>query len=176
MPGTDNPGAEEPTTSDSQDSQTSSAGLTGGMLLTDKKNEAVYRVDGDAASGYTLTCVRAASRYDSVVKIPASVIVNGVSYPVTAIAAKAFKGNKELKKVVIGANVTTIGKKAFKRRSSLKKIVIRSKTLQKVGAKAFINIDSGAVIKVPGGKKKAYKKLFTKKTGIRRSMTWRRIG
>lgn len=175
VPGTDNPGAEEPTTSDSQDSQTSSAGLTGGMLLTDKKNEAVYRVDGDAASGYTLTCVRAASRYDSVVKIPASVIVNGVSYPVTAIAAKAFKGNKELKKVVIGANVTTIGKKAFKGCSSLKKIVIRSKNLQKVGAKAFINIDSGAVIKVPGGKKKAYKKLFTKKTGIRRSMRWKRI-
>lgn len=174
-PGTDNPGAEEPTTSDPQDSQTSSAGLTGGMLLTDKKNEAVYRVDGDAASGYTLTCVRAASRYDSVVKIPASVTVNGVSYPVTAIAAKSFKGNKELKKVVIGANVTTIGKKAFKGCSSLKKIVIRSKNLQKVGAKAFINIDSGAVIKVPGGKKKAYKKLFTKKTGIRRSMRWKRI-
>ena len=174
-PGTDNPGAEEPTTSDPQDSQTSSAGLTAGMLLTDKKNEAVYRVDGDAASGYTLTCVRAASRYDSVVKIPASVIVNGVSYPVTAIAAKAFKGNKELKKVVIGANVTTIGKKAFKGCSSLKKIVIRSEKLQKVGAKAFTNIDSGAVIKVPGGKKKAYKKLFTKKTGIRRSMRWKRI-
>lgn len=182
----DDPTTEEPTTGeentgtseeepiineDSSSSQTSFSGkLTAGMLVTDKKHEAIYRVTGSASSGYTLTCVRAASKYDAVVKIPAKVTINGVDYPVTAIAAKAFKGQKELRKVVIGANVTNIGKKAFKGCNNLKKIVVKSEKLQTVGAKAFAKINKKAVVKVPKGKKKTYKKVFKKKTGVKKSM------
>ena len=81
-------------------------------------------------------------------------------YPVTAIAAGAFKGKKELRKVIIGANVTRIGKKAFQGCQSLKKLVIKSKKLKKIGAKAFRNSNPALKIKVPGGRKKAYRKLI----------------
>lgn len=170
-PTTEAPEEETPTMEDSSaTSQTSSAKLTAGMLVADKKNEAVYRVTGSASSGYTLTCVRASSKHDVIVKIPAKVTVNGVSYPVTSIAANAFKGQKTIRKVVIGANVTSIGKKAFKGCSNLKKVVVKSKKLQTVGAKAFAKINKKAVIKVPKGKMKAYKKIFKKKTGVKKSM------
>lgn len=170
-PTTEAPEEETPTMEDSSaTSQTSSAKLTAGMLVADKKNEAVYRVTGSASSGYTLTCVRASSKHDVVVKIPSKVTVNGVSYPVTSIAANAFKGQKTIRKVVIGANVTSIGKKAFKGCSNLKKVVVKSKKLQTVGAKAFAKINKKAVIKVPKGKMKAYKKIFKKKTGVKKSM------
>lgn len=180
-PATEEPTTEEPTTEapeeetpmmedSSATSQTSSAKLTAGMLVADKNNEAVYKVTGSASSGYTLTCVRASSKHDVVVKIPSKVTVNGVSYPVTSIAANAFKGQKTIRKVVIGANVTSIGKKAFKGCSNLKKVVVKSKKLQTVGAKAFAKINKKAVIKVPKGKMKAYKKIFKKKTGVKKSM------
>lgn len=170
-PTTEAPEEETPTMEDSSaTSQTSSVKLTAGMLVADKNNEAVYKVTGSASSGYTLTCVRASSKHDVVVKIPSKVTVNGVSYPVTSIAANAFKGQKTIRKVVIGANVTSIGKKAFKGCSNLKKVVVKSKKLQTVGAKAFAKINKKAVIKVPKGKMKAYKKIFKKKTGVKKSM------
>lgn len=170
-PTTEAPEEETPTMEDSSaTSQTSSVKLTAGMLVADKNNEAVYKVTGSASSGYTLTCVRASSKHDVVVKIPSKVTVNRVSYPVTSIAANAFKGQKTIRKVVIGANVTSIGKKAFKGCSNLKKVVVKSKKLQTVGAKAFAKINKKAVIKVPKGKMKAYKKIFKKKTGVKKSM------
>lgn len=49
----------------------------------------------------------------TVVKIPATVTINGNSYKITGIAANAFKNNKKLTEVTIGKNVITIGNKAF---------------------------------------------------------------
>lgn len=71
------------------------------------------------------------------VVIPGSVKIGGVSYKVTGIAAKAFKGCKK---------VTTI--------------TVKATGLKKVGAKAFAGIAAKAKIKVPKGKLKDYKKLF----------------
>lgn len=140
--------------------------LEPGMLVVDNQYNAVFEVCGSASEGFTLTCVRPASRNTSRVKIPAKVKVGKEEYPVTAIAAGAFKGKKELRKVIIGANVTRIGKKAFQGCQSLKKLVIKSKKLKKIGAKAFRNSNPALKIKVPGGRKKAYRKLF-KKVGVR---------
>ena len=140
--------------------------LETGMLVVDNQYNAVFEVCGSASEGFTLTCVRPASRNTSRVKIPAKVKVGKEEYPVTAIAAGAFKGKKELRKVIIGANVTRIGKKAFQGCQSLKKLVIKSKKLKKIGAKAFRNSNPALKIKVPGGRKKAYRKLF-KKVGVR---------
>ena len=106
------------------------------------------------------------SKKAKTVTIPSTITVNGISCKVTSIAANAFKGQKKLKKVTFGANVTTIGKKAFFNCSSLKKITVKSKVLKKVGAKAFSKINSNAKVKVPKNKKKAYKKVFKKNTGI----------
>ena len=97
------------------------------------------------------------------VSVPATVTINGKSFKVTEIGPKAFKNNKKLKKVVIGANVKKIGSAAFAGDKKLKSIAIKSKVLKKVGSKAFKGINNKAVIKVPKAKKKAYKKLFKNK-------------
>ncbi len=54
--------------------------------------------------------------------IPASVTVNGTSVPVTKIADSAFKGQKNLTKVTLGANINEIGKNAFANCAKLKTV------------------------------------------------------
>lgn len=58
------------------------------------------------------------------------------TYKVTGIADKAFKGNKKIKSVTVGANVKTIGKEAFSSCKKLKKLTIGSK-VKKIGKNAF---------------------------------------
>ncbi|HBA98010.1 MAG TPA: cell surface protein, partial [Lachnospiraceae bacterium] len=91
--------------------------------------------------------------------------INDQKYKVTAIAKNAFKNNKKLTKVTIGKNVKSIGKNAFKGCKNLKKIVVKTKklTAKKVGSKAFKGINSKAVVKVPKGKVKSYKKIVKAK-------------
>ncbi len=97
--------------------------------------------------------------------IPATVKISGKNYKVTSIAKNAFKNNKKLKKVTIGANVNKIGKAAFKGCKNLKSIVIKTKklTAKKVGANAFKGINKKATFKVPKNKVKAYKKIVKAK-------------
>lgn len=104
------------------------------------------------------------------VTIASSVKIGGVKLQVTSIANNAFKGMTKLQKVTIGKNVTAIGKKAFYGDKKLKSIVVKGKGIKSVGASAFKNISSKAVIKVPSGKKADYKKLFAGK-GQKKSVT-----
>ena len=97
------------------------------------------------------------------VTVPATVKVSGVTYKVTSIAKNAFKNNKKLKKVTIGANITTIGANAFAGCKNLKTVDIKSKKLKSVGKNAFKGIHKKAVFKVPAKKLKAYKKLLRAK-------------
>lgn len=98
--------------------------------------------------------------------------VNGqkVTYQVTSISAKAFIKCKKLKKIVIGKNVKSIGKEAFRNCKSLKKMVIQSTVLKKVGKNAIKGIHKKAVITCKKKKLKAYRKLFSKKTGYKKTM------
>lgn len=86
-------------------------------------------------------------------------------YPVTEIAAKAFKNNKTLKKIVIPSTVTKIGKAAFQNCKKLKNITIKTKKLKPktVGAKAFKGIHARAVFKLPKKQRRVYKKVLLKK-------------
>lgn len=95
------------------------------------------------------------------VVIPASVKSGNKTYKVTSIANNAFKGNKKITQVTIGANIKKIGKNAFKGCSSLKKITIKSKKLKmkNTGKAAFKGINKKAVIKVPKGRVKSYRKI-----------------
>ncbi|MBO4408171.1 MAG: leucine-rich repeat protein [Clostridiales bacterium] len=73
------------------------------------------------------------------ISIPAKIKVSGKKYKVTAIAVKAFSGNKKLKTVTI-----------------------RSKTIKKIGRNAFKGISKKAVFKIPKTKLKRYKKMIGK--------------
>ena len=113
----------------------------------------------------TVTVTGATKKTVKKITIPASIKVDGITYKVTAIKAKAFKGYKKLTKATIGKNVKTIGKSAFDGASNLKNIKINTTKLTKksVGAKAFNKINSKANIKVSAKKLKSYKKILKAK-------------
>lgn len=88
---------------------------------------------------------------------------------VTGISANAFSKCSKLQKVIIGKNIRSIGNGAFRRCKRLKNITIKSTQLKRVGKDAIQGIHKKAVIRC-GKKKKAYQKLFVKKTGYKKSM------
>ena len=96
------------------------------------------------------------------VTIPAVIKVNGVTYKVTSIGAKAFNGSKKLSKVTVGTNIKKISNNAFFKCKSLKTVTIKSVLLTKKTAskRAFKGISRKMVIKVPKKMKKVYVKIF----------------
>ena len=131
-----------------------------GMLIKYKK--AIYKVREVNATGGTVMLVKRNSKKAKFV-IPATIKSGNYTFKVTSIANKAFKGDKKLKKVVIGKNVQVIGKRAFEKAKNLRNITIKSVALKKVGRSAFKGIHAKAKIKVPAKKMKAYKRLLKKK-------------
>jgi sorbitol-specific phosphotransferase system component IIA len=95
--------------------------------------------------------------------VPDKVIIDDVTYNVTAIGKNAFKNGKKLSKVTIGKNVKSIGSKAFYGCKKLKNITVRSSKIKSVGSKAFKSTYYKAKVKVPAKKVSKYKKLFIKK-------------
>ena len=96
------------------------------------------------------------------VTIPNTITVDGISYKVTEIGANAFKNNKKVKKVTIGANVVKITNKAFNKCPSLRNVIIKTTLLTKKTAskKCFSKVHKKMVIKVPKKVKKSYTKIF----------------
>lgn len=116
-----------------------------------------YKILVSSATKGTVTVYRAQSKSLRKVIIPAKVKINGYSFKVTEISDRAFYANKKLEKVILGKNIRKIGKKAFYGSSRLKNADIKSKSLARVGAKAFAKTHKKLTIKVPKSKKKAYK-------------------
>ena len=96
------------------------------------------------------------------VTIPNTITVNGISYKVAEVGANAFKNNKKVKKVTIGANVVKIANKAFNKCPSLRNVIIKTTLLTKKTAskKCFNKVHKKMVIKVPKKVKKSYTKIF----------------
>ncbi len=122
-----------------------------------------YEITKSEAGGGTVTFMKPVKKTYTKITIPDKVDYKGIAYQVTAIRAGAFKNNKKLKKVTIGANVGEIGASAFAGCKKLKSIVIRSTVLKKVGKKALKGIHAKCKIKAPKKKLGAYRKIFKKK-------------
>ena len=69
--------------------------------------------------------------------------------------------------------ITSIGKKAFMNCVKLSKITIKTKTIKKIGKKAFAGVKSSASYKLPKSKYKKYRKLL-KKAGAGASAKYRK--
>lgn len=133
------------------------------------------------------------------ITVPATVKIDNITYKVTAIASKAFKGNGRLKKVIIGKNVTSIGtsafykctglrsitipvnvksigKQAFYNCKNLKSVIIKTTKLtsSKVGANAFKGIYKKATIKVPKSKFNTYRNMLKRK-GIGKEAVYKKL-
>ncbi len=126
------------------------------------------KVTSDQEGNPTVEYTAVTNKKAKAVTIPDSVTVDGITYKVTLVSAKAFAGCKKLTKITIGANVTTIGKNAFKNCKGLKTITIKSTTLAKNAfAKAGVKkLSKKVTIKVPKSCKKDYKKQL-KKAGFK---------
>ena len=96
------------------------------------------------------------------VTIPNAITVDGISYKVAEVGANAFKNNKKVKKVTIGANVVKIANKAFNKCPSLRNVIIKTTLLTKKTAskKCFSKVHKKMIIKVPKKVKKSYAKIF----------------
>lgn len=96
------------------------------------------------------------------VTIPNTITVDGISYKVAEVGANAFKNNKKVKEVTIGANVVKIANKAFNKCPSLRNVIIKTTLLTKKTAskKCFSKVHKKMIIKVPKKVKKTYVKIF----------------
>lgn len=129
-----------------------------------------YKVTSASSGKKTVEYVNVRKKNVKSVVVPKTVKISGESYKVTSVAQNAFANHKKLKSVTVGANVKTIGKGAFSGCKNLKKITLRADRMKSVGKNALKGVEKNAVIKVPKGRKKAYKKLFTAKTGFKKTM------
>lgn len=96
------------------------------------------------------------------VTVPAQIYVQGITYKVTSVGAKAFNNSKKLTKVTLGTNITKINNNAFFNCKNLKTVAIKSVllTTKTANKKAFKNTHKKLVIQAPKKVKKNYKKIF----------------
>jgi len=104
-----------------------------GTPFSDANTKAKYKVTKE---GKEVAYVKPDKNSYSSVIIPSTIIHDGVTYKVTAIAKNAFKNNKKIKSITIGNNVTAIGDNAFYKCTALTKISIPSK-VKTIGKNAF---------------------------------------
>lgn len=83
------------------------------------------------------------------VEISGTVVINGQTYKVTAIAENAFVDNTQITSVTIPEGVTTIGSNAFSGCVNLLVINI-GKSVSSIGNKAFANVGTSSAAKTRG--------------------------
>ena len=145
-----------------------------GTTLTVSSKKIKVKLTSSSKKNPTVTITKFTDKKAKKLTIPATVKVKGVTYKVTAISDKAFKGNKKLTTVTIGSNVTKIGKEAFSGCKNLKKITVTAGKLKTIGKNAFKGINKKANITVKGTKKaKTALKKQLKKKSIGYVKTWK---
>lgn len=93
------------------------------------------------------------------VNIPKEVTIEGVAYPVTAIAANAFEGYSNLEEVSLPTTLTTIGEYAFKGCTELSVIISKSVTVPVLPENAIdAEVFGQASVKVPDMARENYLK------------------
>ena len=145
-----------------------------GTTLTVSSKKIKVKVTSSSKKNPIVTITKFTDKKAKKLTIPATVKVKGVTYKVTAISDKAFKGNKKLTTVTIGSNVTKIGKEAFSGCKNLKKITVTAGKLKTISKNAFKGINKKATITVKGTKKaKTALKKQLKKKSIGYVKTWK---
>ncbi|MCR5418722.1 MAG: leucine-rich repeat domain-containing protein [Lachnospiraceae bacterium] len=103
------------------------------------------------------------------VTIPAEVTLkDGTKAKVTSVKAKAYKGNKKVKRVVVGKNVKSIGKEAFTGCPKLKTLTFKSANLN-LGKNALKNLNKGKKVTVYVPKSLKGKALKTFKNKLKKA-------
>lgn len=133
-----------------------------GSTIKDTSSNAVYKV---AKNGVYLELVKLVKTQVKTVTVPATVKVNGYPCPVTSIGANAFKNNKTITKVTIGANVTSLGSNAFSGCTKLA-TVSEGNNVVTIGAGAFNNCTKLKTISISAKATSIGAKAFYKCTSL----------
>ncbi len=116
-----------------------------GDIVSDGTSEyevtSVNSIDGVVTEGTAVYKKNLDSKLTTI-EIPDVVTVDDVSYNVTGVANDALKGNKKIKKLIIGENVETIGKRAFSGCIKLASVNMKSPVLKTIDDNAFFNCKS----------------------------------
>ena len=145
-----------------------------GTTLTISSKKLQVKVTSSSKKNPTVTITKFTDKKAKKLTISATVKVKGVTYKVTAVSDKAFKGSKKLTTVTIGSNVTKIGKEASSGCKNLKKITVTAGMLKTISKNAFKGINKKATITVKGTKKaKTALKKQLKKKSIGYVKTWK---
>ena len=144
---------------------TSAEKLRKRQLVKDTKTKVYYKILSITSSGGTVAYVKPVGKKSKSITIAASTVLDGHTFKVVAVSAKAYKGCSKLQKVTIGKNITSIGKNAFAGCKKLKKITIKSTKLKSssIGKNAFKGTAKKLTVKVPKKQYKVYKKFLKKK-------------
>ena len=164
QPTTEEPSKQQPTTQKPENGTSIKPNMTANVNRVSYK---VTKVENVNNAQVTITSL---DKKKTSITIPDYIMINGVKCKVTSIEKKALYKGKKLKKITIGKNVQIIADNAFNGCKNLKSITIKSTILKKVGKNAIKGIHKKATIKVPKKQYKQYKKLFSKKTGFKKSM------
>ena len=110
--------------------------------IADKKSSGKYKITklikkNGKITGGNVTYMKPYNKKCKTANIKATVVFGGVTFKVTQVEPKAFKGCKQITKLSIGKNIKTIGKNAFSGCIKLKSVNCKSKVLSKIGANAF---------------------------------------
>ena len=168
------PETENPWKDAKEDDSKSATPAKKGTTLTISSKKIKVKVTSSSKKNPTVTVTKITDKNAKKLTIPATVKVKGVTYKVTAISDKAFKGNMKLTTVTIGSNVTKIGKAAFSGCKNLKKIMVTAGKLTTISKNAFKGINKKASITVQGTKKaKTALKKQLKKKSIGYVKTWK---
>lgn len=131
-----------------------------------------FKVTKSDAKNGTVTVSKLLKKTVKTVTIPATVIIDGYTFKVTAVANNVFKNASRLKSVVIGANVKSIGKSSFYKCKKLATITFKGIKAPGVGKNAFKSGKSKVTVKVPKKMKKSQLnklKKALKKAGVKKA-------
>ena len=117
-----------------------------------------YKKLDDGVSVEVTTVPSGSSSYTGDIRIPPTTMLDGVEYNVTAIGEKAFRYSK-ITSITIPSSIKAIGEEAFFECEALTKIVVEGATPATIGADAFREISTKAILYVPDGARDAYVSL-----------------
>ena len=144
-----------------------------GTTHTDKVSGGRFKVLKNVAGKTPGTVALIKSKNVRSITVPATVKLNGKTFKVTQISAKALLGSK-IRTVTVGTNIKTIKKDAFKG-SKATKLIIKTRLLTKSGVKGSLRGSKIKTVQVKVGTKavnkkyvKKYKTLFTTKNAGRK--------
>ena len=139
-----------------------------GTVAVSKDKVLEFKVTKSDAKDGTVAVSKLRNKNAKRVKIPATVVIDGYTFKVTAIQGKVFQKCKKLASVELGSNVASIGSNAFFGSKKLKTVTLKGTKVPKLSGKKVFK-GTAAKCKVTAPKKMSKKQFKALKTKFRKA-------